>query len=139
MKITRRIQKFFGGNWGKPDKKEKDINLPNPIFPEEPIIRSKKKRKNKKPYISPYNHCPFCNTELPLDEKRIAEEKEKLKNRPLLSIWEEMYRIETCPSCKSFKVPICPACKRETWFNPVTRIYKHQSFLNCGFEGVKKE
>ncbi len=139
LRINNKIKQKLGGNWGHPSKDEKHIRIPEDIFPEEPRhIKTKRKKKSKKDFVFSWHRCPFCESRLPLDEKRIAEEKARLKNSPMISIWEMMYVVDTCPNCKSYEVRECPACKRRTWFNPETRMYKHQSPMSCGFIGAKK-
>lgn len=139
MLITNRILQKLAGNWGHPSKDEKHIRVTKDVFPEEPkYTKAKKKKKIKKEFVFSWLICPFCGEKLPLDQKKIESEKERLKDRPLVGIWEDMYPVDTCPYCKSYEVSECPACKRKTWFNPKTRIYKHQR-MSCGFEGIKKE
>ena len=140
MKITRRFLKFFGGNWGKPNKVEKKVNLPDPVFPEGVrSIPSKKHKKKKIRKIYGGYLCPFCDHELPLDEERIKQEEIKRSGRSLW-FWKDSYRVTTCPNCGCYEVTECPACKSKTWFNPKKRTYKHNHIhSSCGFFGQKKE
>ena len=138
MLISRRMLKASAGNWGKPNKVEKKKELKESLIQEEPHTKAhRRKKKDKKPYILPFTQCPFCEKELPIDKKRVEEENKKLKNRGL-AVLDWMYVVTTCPSCKSYEVTYCPACKRKTWFNPTTRMYKHQK-MGCGFIGGRKE
>lgn len=134
IKITKRMQKGAAGNWGHPNKFEKqhtkvELALEDIV----PHIHSKKKKRvNKKPYIFPRDACPFCGEELPIDEKKQEEQK---RNGEFWALFHP--RIDTCPNCECYRVNQCPSCKRETWFNPKTKLYKHQGF-QCGFNGKKK-
>jgi hypothetical protein len=136
LKINNKIKQKVAGNWGHPSKDEKHeriTELDETLHKTVPIHKHKKKKK--KPYVYSYKTCPFCKKELPLDEKKIKEEKTRCKEG--LYIWEDMYRVDACSECKSFEVKECPACKYKTWFHPITRKYKHKS-MGCGFEGIKK-
>jgi hypothetical protein len=136
-RINNKDKKYAGGNWGHPRKfTKRHTKIDDPLIPEKGVGSARKKKKKvKKEYKFSWRTCPFCNTEIPLDYKRIAEEKEKLKNRPYLGIWEEMYRVDECPNCHAKEVRECPACKRITWFN-TDGVYRHQNW-GCGFFGKK--
>lgn len=139
MRITKRIQKALAGNWGKPNVVEKDVKIPDPIFPENRhtgIKRNKDKSKQRN-WEAEWHGCPFCKTILPLDEKAIEEKRKELEGTRYY-IWEDNYRVKVCLSCGAYMVEKgCPACKRDVWYNPKTEIYKHRKFLSCGFEGKK--
>jgi len=130
QKITNKIKKIFGGNWGHPRKfVKRHTNIPDPLFPdpEGPVKMKSLKRKHKhepKPY--PGHCCPFCGKELPIDETKTQK----------YFFFSE--RVNTCPVCKAYEVPECPACKRKTWYDPESRIFKHQGVLGCGFNGLRK-
>ena len=137
-KINNKEKQFIAGNWGHPRKfLKRQTNIPEPIIPENK--HKKKKKKKKKPYISPFNSCPFCNNELPLD----AEKINKIKLGPFLFKYQwSLPRVKICPICKAYEIKepdICPACKRnyKVWKN-TEGIYKHQS-IGCGFTGKKKK
>ncbi len=134
--ITKRMLKFSGGNWGKPDKVEKKAKLKKELFEEKSKIRTVKKRnKNKKPYISPYKLCPFCKNELLVDVVKIEKERKESK---FVVDWMSEYRIKECSNCGSYEVTKkCPACGNDVWFNPITKIYMHQ-VSGCGFIGKLK-
>jgi DNA-directed RNA polymerase subunit RPC12/RpoP len=129
------MRKASAGNWGKPDKVEKKAELKEDFFQEEPRTKSvAKKKKNKKPYVSPWKLCPFCKSELPLDTKKMEEDKKKGK---WVADWLSEYRVKDCPTCGAYEVAKCPACSHKTWYDYVTKIYKHQ-WIGCGFIGQLK-
>jgi hypothetical protein len=134
--ISRRMLKASAGNYGKPDKVEKKAKLKEDFFQEEPRTKAvAKKKKDRKPYVYPGKLCPFCKTELPLDTKRMEEDKQKGK---WVVEWMSEYRVKECPVCGAYEVPKkCPACKRNTWYEPTARVYRHQ-WLGCGFIGQIK-
>jgi hypothetical protein len=124
MKITRRILKFFGGNWGKPNKVEKKVKLPNPLFKEKVKAKTKKKRIGpKKDVLLSFTACPFCKKEL----KFLNKEEDH---------WLLGKRQTWCNECGASWVPECPACKLPTWLSK-EGIYKH-NFHGCGFTGKKE-
>jgi len=134
ININNKIKQFFGGNWGKPNNVEQDIDLPNPLFPEPEEVKVKsKKKRHRKPYISPWSVCPFCNEELEKDE----EESKKPELRWMGSIGLFPYK-QSCNKCGSYKIEKCPACGSCTWYNPNSKIFKHQGKFGCGFEGEKR-
>ena len=93
--------------------------------------KKKKKVKVRKPYY--WNCCPFCDTELPKDEKKPE-------------CWWYWGRIMICPNttCGAYEIEgACPCCHRPTFFLPddksnTTGVYKHCRRYGCGFEGRKK-
>ena len=150
--INNKMKKFAGGNWGHPRKDGKkaanafyrgvpveDIaDLAEDIINEEKVEAPKKrtprrKKRNKRPYQSPWEPCPFCGETLPIDQKKLDADKAK---GPLW-LWGHD-RVKECPSCGCYQVEECPSCKRKTWYNPKTLIYKHQ-WMGCGFMGQKKK
>jgi len=126
MLINNKIKQFFAGNWGKPKDFE---HARTPKIEELERVRTgkKKTKKTKKVYIYEGHLCPFCKTELiklPVDNKDAMS-------------WIFEPRETQCRNCESWQVNECPACKRKTWYNYTTRIYKHQNH-GCGFIGEIK-
>lgn len=137
QRITNKIKQALGGNWGHPSKFEKQkVKIPNPMYPEEPRVKSVKKKHKRVPRPYAGFCCPFCGIELPIDQVK-AQEDEKMYGHSVLR-WYSGYRVTTCPDCGAYKVPECPACKRSIWFEPKSQIYKHQAPLGCGFVGKRK-
>lgn len=131
MLLNNKFKQWLGGNWGKPVKHEHNLHLDSVLEDKDEVKYKSKKKKTKKQYIYDGDVCPFCQTELPIDEVKLKEETKH-------GVWRVFEpRVTTCPNCQSHGVSECPACKRKTWFNPATRIYKHQSKW-CGFEGTSK-
>lgn len=132
--INNKIKQSISGNWGKPNKVEQDIILPNPLFPESDEVKVKsKKKKHRKQHISVWSVCPFCYEELEKDENEAK--KPELEWMDALGIFP--YK-QNCNKCGAYKIEKCPACGMVTWYNPNTKIYKHQGKFGCGFEGEKK-
>jgi len=135
-KINNKEKQAVTGNWGHPDKyTKKHTKIPDPLIPE--VKHKRKKKKEKRKYISPFDRCPHCDNILPLDPAKIKS------NNARLLFWLQP-RLEICPSCgaKRVKKPdCCPACKRtDTVWKSTENVYKHQSMsFGCGFVGKKKE
>ena len=132
MIINNKMKQHAQGNWGsnKWAKEHTEVVVPDDVE----IVRHKKvKRSKKERMITVFSRdmCPFCRKELPDD----LEAMKKVENKWRWRIWH--VKVNKC-SCGAFEVDDCPACKRTTWYNPVTQIFKHQDQLGCGFEGVKK-
>ena len=125
MQINNKEKQFAQGNWGsdKWTKEHTEVDLDTEEVAEVKYIKSRKGKKNKKPYVYDGHCCPFCAKELPKKEGNNDD-------------WVWVSRIEHCPNCGALEVSECPACKRSTWFR--CGWYKHQS-LGCGFSGSKKE
>jgi hypothetical protein len=134
IRINNKMKKKAGGNCGHPSNFEKGRTA-LPALDEVPRTKAiKRKKKIKTPYVSPWEHCPFCNGKLPLDDKVIAEAK--LRGETVYT-WDPGWRVKTCPSCGAYEISQCPACKGKTWYDPKTKMYKHQ-WKHCGFVGTKK-
>jgi len=134
IKITKRMQKGATGNWGHPNKFEKQhTNVKLAL--EDTIIHipAKRKRHIKRKYSFFRDICPFCKTELPIDEK---EEEKQRREGVFFRLFR--VRVKICPNCGAFEVLECPSCKRKTWLDIKTHIYKHQG-NECGFIGKKKD
>lgn len=132
--ITNKVKQSSSGSWGHPtkfEKRETRIKVPedDPVKP-----LHKRKRRVKKPYISPFCSCPFCQKELPLDQKAIDTAKKEGK---IVFEWSNEWRIKECPNCQAYEVVECPACGRKTWFDYNTKYYKHQ-WHGCGFNGQER-
>lgn len=131
--ITNRVKQVASGNWGHPTKFEKQhtkIEVPE----DKPVKPLHKRKRIKKPYVSPFSCCPFCQKELPLDQKVI--DKAKKENRYFFE-WSNEWHMKECPTCQAYEVVKCPACERKTWFNPSTKYFKHQ-WHGCGFNGQER-
>ena len=132
--INNKIKQFIGGNWGKPQGLEQHIKLKNfDLEPQHLPNKKKKHNTNKQKYIFEGFCCPFCHSELPLDENLIAKKKLEFQGKSY-KIWEDHYRVKVCPKCGAAEIKECPACKCETWHHQ--DWYKH-NFLGCGFNGKR--
>ena len=132
-RINSKEQKSVAGNWGHPSKFEKKMTkIPDPFYPEKPTPAKKKKKKNKKPYLSPWKTCPFCKSELP------EKPKPKEGKTPGYRVFRWFHDVvEVCPECGAYKVEDgCPSCGRDAWRN-TEGVYKHM-WMGCGFSGRKK-
>jgi hypothetical protein len=139
-RINNKEKQAVAGNWGHPGKFTKQhTKISDPLIPEKDMSGRaiKKKKKQRRVYKSPYEHCPFCETELPIDEKKLEEDRIKFgKMYYRMYIPSFGYRAKECPNCKAKEVIECPACKRHTWMN-LEGTYKHMG-LGCGFNGKRK-
>ena len=137
MLINNKEKQFAGGNWSsnKWTKEHTEVKQ-QPELDVVPYKKPKKGKKNKKktPYVYKGHICPFCLKELP-------DDTEAMKNDPVHKWrWNIFHKkVTTCPHCGAYEVTECPACKRETWYCPRNRWYKHIGWGMCGFEGKKKE
>lgn len=121
FRVNNKEKQKVGGNWGHPRPYTKKITeISEPLYPEDRHKNLKRKKKEKKPYFSPYEVCPFC-------EKKLKETGKK--NWGFLDRYEKK-----CRNCGAKKGKECPACKGETWY--LNKVYKHQN-LGCGFVGKK--
>jgi len=118
--INSKMKQSVVGNFGKPRSMEQHIKLKDFAVEPERIPNKKKPRKVKRNNISEVFSCPFCQKELPVDNKL-----------PRNFVFN---RVNKCPSCGAIGDQECPACKKDTWL--FKGIYKHQ-FFGCGFEGKK--
>ena len=132
--INNKEKQAVSGNWGHPSKFEKkNTKIPNPLIKEDRHKGKKRKRKKTGPYRSPFNCCPFCDTELPFDPEKTD------KSSPSISFFQE--RLGVCFMCSAKKIEApdtCPGCKSTTfgvWKK--NGVYKHQ-YHGCGFVGKKK-
>jgi uncharacterized protein YbaR (Trm112 family) len=98
--------------------------------------KNKKKKKIKKPYISPWEVCPFCQAALPLDTN--SKEYKRFISQKFTSAYWLVPRIQECRTCGAYEVKICPACKHPTWHSPKDHVYRHK-WMGCGFKGKAKE
>lgn len=130
--INNKIKQKLGGNWGKPNKVQQDINLPKEIFDENEVKLKSKKKRRKNKYISPYSICPFCNNEL---ENASLDTIKERKAEWTINIFD--LKKEDCNICGSYLVKECPSCNHSTWYNPKSEEYKHQGKFSCGFFGKK--
>ena len=126
MKITGKVKKFFGGNWGKPTKCEQKSKVDYSILEQEVPKYNKKKKKIKKEYNIPWTICPFCKN--PLRQLEVNHDNNVYY---VLNV----KRYDNKCDCGAKVMPDCPACHRNTWFKD--GIYKHQGY-GCGFEGERK-
>ena len=118
--VNNKEKQFSGKNWGHPRKyTKKHTNIANPLIPEVPKYRKKRRKTVGQKKCLPFGACPFCEKEL----KQIDEEKH----------WIFSSLESFCRHCGAKEVDVCPACKRKTWIK--NNLYKHQSH-GCGFEGV---
>lgn len=127
MNINNKIKQFFGGNWSCDKFTKEHTKVVPPVDVEEVKYKSNKK-KIKKPYKYAGDLCTFCKIELPVDEEAMKLPQNAWRR----GILEP--KVDKCVNCGSYEVRECPACRRPTWYNPITGIYKHQN-LGCGFIG----
>lgn len=128
-KITNKIKKYFGGNWGHPRRDiKKRTEIPDDFFDDKEPKHHSKKKKAKKPVIFEWKHCPFCHEQL----EEIPADPDKEKRDVFVMIGLGKYKQQCkCGAKGNFK---CPCCKRDTWYKD--GIYKHQ-WMGCGFQGEK--
>lgn len=123
FKITNKVKKFFGGNWGKPTKfEQKHTEVPEDFFDDKEgkWYTKNKKQKPQTKKVAYWDECPFCFSKL-----------EQLPDRD--GHWVLRDYLPEC-ACGAIEAPDCPACHRETWMKD--GIYKHQ-WLGCGFMGKR--
>ena len=118
MNINNKIKQFFGKNWSANKYIKRHTTIPPNFGYEEPKAHSKKK-KTKTPYRRVDSICPFCDASL----------SEVNSGR-----WRTTY-FGVC-KCGALVAPNCPCCKRKTCCKD--GVYKHQGFINCGFEGRRR-
>jgi hypothetical protein len=122
--INNKIKQAHAGNWGKPNGVEQKVDLPEDIYLSKPLGKGKKKKREGKK-VWDYFSCPFCGKEL----KKLPVDND------LVNIWA--WGRESNCECGCYEVENCPSCKRKTWYNPITKIFKHSKRnLGCGFEGA---
>ena len=130
VNINNKVKQFFGGNWSSNKFTKKHTNIPKDFGNEKTKHQSiKRKKRAKKKYIYAGDVCPFCGAEL-----EVIPKPKDSKLGWYYSIFKN--RKQKCSKCNSQAVQDCPACYRSTWYNPETKIYKHQH-LGCGFEGER--
>lgn len=120
-RINNKVKQFAASNWSSNQYVKKETRIPDPLYPEIPKYKARKKREPIDFEVK-YHSCPFCREVLPrLDSQEVF-------------VWRTS-RVGKCPKCGARnKSGSCPACKRDTWFKK--GIYKHDRFsLNCGFVG----
>jgi len=129
--INNKEKQSVGGNWGHPRKYiKKHTKLPDPLISLGTInygLRKRKKRE-KKEFVSKFETCPFCQNKLSMTEGT--------KNSNGYLLWW-VHTEKWCRKCGASQIPECPACKKPTWLNK-GGLYKHP-YMGCGFEGEKKE
>lgn len=148
--INSKMKQYAAGNWGHPRRDgkkaanafykgvpvEEIAALAEDIVNEEAGIEAPKKRmlrrkkRAKRIYQSPWETCPFCGKELPVDQKKIDAAKAAGSR-----IYWVNDRVKECV-CGAREVNCCPSCKHKTWHNPDTMVYKHP-YMGCGFEGSR--
>lgn len=125
ININNKIKQFFGGNWGSNKFTKKHTKIPENFGYEEHKHHGKKKKKKNKEFFWCGEQCPFCGDRLAKVDK---EQK---------YFWR--YEFVTECKCGALQVEECPCCKRKTWYNLDTQIYKHgKDWSSCGFEGKKR-
>lgn len=127
--INNKEKQSVGKNWGHPRKyTKKHTKIPEPLISLKDInygLRKRKKRE-KKEFISKFETCPFC--------KELLHPREDIPQRKWIF---SLSNLETwCRKCGASQIPECPACKRETWLSK-SGIYKHP-YMGCGFQGESK-
>ena len=104
ININHKIQQFFGGNWGKPNKTEqKNTKISNYFFDDRPVKGKKKRKKKKNTWIDESSICPFCKNTL-----------EQIGNEDDIYCWRVKYS-NYCEKCDSYEHSDCPSCHCKTW------------------------
>lgn len=108
-------------------KFEKDMGIIKPK--ERPIPREryrskrKKKKKSDKTWEEEFYGCVFCGHVIPRKGFYSFDRAKECVN----------------PLCNAEIVDFCPACKKRTWYQPGTGLFRHWRFGGCGFRGTKRK